>query len=109
MGVATKVRRAKGGGLSHVCWSHDGQRVFAASVGPVFRVWETQNWTCDKWTNFSGRCKVCVFVREKGSPSTFGSQRDYYLHKLQYVVHVPLLQVLLEFIHRQGLHQLVIS
>ena len=58
MGVATRVRRAKGGGLALVSWSPDGQRVFAASVSAVFRVWETQGWTCEKWTHPSGRCKV---------------------------------------------------
>ena len=58
MGVATRVKRAKGGGLALVSWSPDGQRVFASSVSAVFRVWETQGWTCEKWTHPSGRCKV---------------------------------------------------
>ena len=58
MGVATRVKRAKGGGLALVSWSPDGQRVFAASVSAVFRVWETKSWTCEKWTHPSGRCKV---------------------------------------------------
>ena len=58
MGVATRVKRAKGGGLNQVLWSPDSQKVFSASVESVFRVWETQNWTCEKWTNFCGRCKV---------------------------------------------------
>ena len=58
MGVATRIKRAKGGGLNQVLWSPDSQKVFAASVESVFRIWETQNWTCEKWTNFCGRCKV---------------------------------------------------
>ena len=58
MGVATPVRRWKGGGLTQVSWSPDGQRVVASSVSAVFRVWETQSWTCETWTHASGRCKV---------------------------------------------------
>ena len=60
MGVATRIKRAKGGGLNQILWSPDSQKVFAASVESVFRVWETQNWTCEKWTNFCGRCKVKI-------------------------------------------------
>ena len=58
MGVGTRMKRTKGGGLTFVSWSPDGLRVFAASVSSVFRVWETQNWTCEMWTHLSGRCKV---------------------------------------------------
>ncbi len=58
MGVGTRVTRTKGGGQTLVRWSPDGLRVFAASVSAVFRVWETQSWTCEMWTNLSGRCQV---------------------------------------------------
>lgn len=58
MGVATPVKRWKGGGLTQVSWSPDGQRVVASSISAVFRVWETQTWTCETWTHASGRCKV---------------------------------------------------
>ena len=58
MGVATRIRRSGGGGVAMVTWSPDGQRVFAGCASSMFRVWETQKWTCEKWTNTSGRCKV---------------------------------------------------
>ena len=58
MGVATKVQRSKGGGVTDVCWSPDGGRVFAGCRTSLFRVWETLKWSCEKWTNSTGRCKV---------------------------------------------------
>ncbi len=58
MGVATKVQRSKGGGVTDVCWSPDGGRVFAGYRTSLFRVWETLKWSCEKWTNSTGRCKV---------------------------------------------------
>lgn len=79
LGVSTRIPLATGGGLTAVSWSPDGRRVLAASTSSVFRVWETQNWTCDKWTNASSRCKaacwspsgdVLVFALE-GDPSLY--------------------------------------
>ena len=61
MGVATRVRRTEGGGVNLVSVSPDGGRVFAATVGNVMRVWETENWTCEKWTNVSGRCQAACW------------------------------------------------
>ena len=58
MGVATRIRRSGGGGVTMVTWSPDGQRVFAGCASSMFRMWETQKWTCEKWTNTTGRCKV---------------------------------------------------
>ena len=51
MGVATRVCRTEGGGVSLVGVSPGGGRVFAASVGGVMRVWETGTWTCEKWSS----------------------------------------------------------
>ena len=64
LGVATRVRRTEGGGVHLVCVAPSGGRVFAASVGNVMRVWETEKWTCEKWTNSAGRCKVCLISRD---------------------------------------------
>ena len=58
MGLATRVRRTEGGGVNLVVVAPNGGRVFAASVGNVMRVWETETWTCEKWTQSTGRCKV---------------------------------------------------
>ncbi len=60
MGVATKVQRSTGGGVTDVYWSPDGGKVFAGCRGALFRVWETLKWSCEKWTNNEGRVKVSV-------------------------------------------------
>ena len=64
LGVATRIPMATGGGLGAVTWSPDGRRVLAASTSSVFRVWESQSWTCDKWTNSSSRCKASLTIGE---------------------------------------------
>lgn len=74
LGVATRVRRTEGGGVHLVCVAPNGGRVFAASVGNVMRVWETEKWTCEKWTNSAGKCKVSsYFLISRGTfPITRG-------------------------------------
>ncbi len=62
MGVATKVQRSTGGGVTNVRWSPDGARVFAGCKSSLFRVWETLQWSCEKWTNSNGRCKVSYLI-----------------------------------------------
>ena len=58
LGVGTCIRRGSRGGVASVAWSPDGRRVFAGSVSALFHVWETKKWTCERWQNFKGRCKV---------------------------------------------------
>lgn len=83
VGVSTRVQRSKGGGLTHVSWSPDGQKVFAASVESVFRVWETQNWTCEKWTNFNGRCKTSCWSKN-GDILLFALEGDPALYYISF-------------------------
>lgn len=33
-----------------VYWSPNSQRLFASTIGNVFRVWHTENWTPERWT-----------------------------------------------------------
>eukprot|EP00731_Ephydatia_muelleri_P007900 Em0004g238a len=81
LGVATRIPMATGGGLGAVTWSPDGRRVLAASTSSVFRVWESQSWTCDKWTNSSSRCKAACWS-PSGETMVFALEGDpslYYL------------------------------
>lgn len=40
--------------VGHPCslvkWSPDDSKLFSATVGGVFRVWDTENWTPERWT-----------------------------------------------------------
>ncbi|XP_054033301.1 aladin [Dryobates pubescens] len=47
-----------GGGVSYLAWSPDGSKVLAATPSAVFRVWEAQTWTCERWPTLSGRCQT---------------------------------------------------
>jgi len=44
------VRRVSGGGVSLLRWSFDGMKLFAATPGRTFRVWNTKLWKQDRWT-----------------------------------------------------------
>ncbi|KYO44109.1 aladin isoform C [Alligator mississippiensis] len=47
-----------GGGVTHLAWSPDGSKVLAATPSAVFRVWEAQMWTCERWPTIKGRCQT---------------------------------------------------
>ncbi|XP_008934590.1 PREDICTED: aladin, partial [Merops nubicus] len=46
-----------GGGVTYLAWSPDGSKVLAATPSAVFRVWEAQMWTCERWPTIRGRCQ----------------------------------------------------
>ncbi|KAK7809694.1 hypothetical protein U0070_010490 [Myodes glareolus] len=48
----------RGGGVTNLLWSPDGSKVLATTPSAVFRVWETQMWTCERWPTLSGRCQT---------------------------------------------------
>ena len=43
-----------------VNWSLDGEKVFVSHSSSVFRVWNVENWSCERWTHLSGMCKVML-------------------------------------------------
>ena len=55
--VATPTSQL-GGGIGVIRWAPCGTHLFAATTSSLFRVWETRNWTCEKWSNMSNRCNV---------------------------------------------------
>ncbi|XP_070565032.1 aladin-like [Ptychodera flava] len=57
METCVALRRIGGGGVSLLRWSPNSFKVFAAAPCSVFRVWETQAWSCERWSNVLGRCK----------------------------------------------------
>ncbi|XP_058598604.1 aladin isoform X2 [Neofelis nebulosa] len=56
----------RGGGVTNLLWSPDGSKVLATTPSAVFRVWEAQMWTCERWPTLSGRCQN-VAGRERGA------------------------------------------
>ncbi|KAG1665309.1 Aladin [Nymphon striatum] len=55
------LRRMGGGGVSLVKWSPNGNNVFASTPAPLFRIWETELWTCERWSNLKGRCQAACW------------------------------------------------
>ncbi|XP_057648718.1 aladin isoform X2 [Chionomys nivalis] len=51
----------RGGGVTNLLWSPDGSKVLATTPSAVFRVWETQMWTCERWPTLSGRCQTACW------------------------------------------------
>ena len=54
------IARVGGGGASLLRWSHDTRRLFCASPGTVFRVWDTDTWSPDRWTVGGGSGRVAA-------------------------------------------------
>ena len=54
------VSRSGGGGATCIKWSQDSMKLFCATPGIVFRVWNTDTWTCDRWTVGGGVGRVAA-------------------------------------------------
>ena len=54
------IARVGGGGASLLRWSQDTRRLFCASPGTVFRVWDTDTWSPDRWTVGGGSGRVAA-------------------------------------------------
>lgn len=47
--------------MSLIRWSPNGQNVLTATSSPLFRIWETETWTCERWSNLEGRCQAACW------------------------------------------------
>lgn len=79
---ATPLYRA-GGGVTLTTWSADERNVFAATPSSLFRVWETQSWTCDKWSNLAGACQAACWSPD-GKILVFSVANESALYSLQF-------------------------
>eukprot|EP01137_Pigoraptor_chileana_P012732 Opistho-2@65405 len=86
----TVLRRGGDGGITCLAWSPCGTRVFAASDSGAFRVWETQNWTCDRWapTPGAGRCKTAAWS-PNGRVILFAFERSPRVYALTFDLPAP--------------------
>nr|CAD7593596.1 unnamed protein product [Timema genevievae] len=55
------VRRVDGGGVNVVSWSPCSTKLFSATTGTTFRVWDTSQWTADRWNVISGRVQTACW------------------------------------------------
>lgn len=65
-------------------WSPDRSYLFSATIGNVFRVWTTKNWTPERWTISKGHIQSAVW-----SPCSkfllFITSEESTLYKLQFI------------------------
>ncbi|XP_046847246.1 aladin-like isoform X2 [Xenia sp. Carnegie-2017] len=60
MDCGTALHRI-GGSISQVMWSPCDTKVFVSTESSLIRVWETQKWTCEKWTNLASKCQAACW------------------------------------------------
>jgi len=53
------------GGVCRISFSPDGSKMLAATPGASFRVFETANWTNERWSKLEGRMQVRTFLKCK--------------------------------------------
>ncbi|XP_071947583.1 aladin-like isoform X2 [Antedon mediterranea] len=82
-GACTVLRRFGGGGVSHLRWSPDGERLFAATPSQMFRVWETQTWQCERWTQLNGRCQAACWSPD-GRMLLFATENEPIIYSLKF-------------------------
>ncbi|NP_001087073.1 Aladin [Xenopus laevis] len=79
------LQRVGGGGVTFLSWSPDGSKVLAATPSSVFRVWETQKWTCERWPTLQGRCQTGCWSPD-GSRLLFAVKGESVIYSLCFSV-----------------------
>ncbi|KAJ9587941.1 hypothetical protein L9F63_018616 [Diploptera punctata] len=77
------LRRVGGGGVSLVTWSPDGSKVFAATTGIIFRVWDTDHWLPERWTVMSGHVQAACWS-PCGSMLLFATSEEPLIYSLTF-------------------------
>ncbi|KAJ7317741.1 hypothetical protein JRQ81_003903 [Phrynocephalus forsythii] len=73
-----------GGGVTFLAWSPDGSKVLAATPSAVFRVWEVQMWTCEKWPTIKGPCRTGCWSPD-GSRLLFTVEGESLIYSLSFL------------------------
>lgn len=79
----TQLSQILVGGVTKVLWSPNGHYLFASSSSNMFRVWETQTWTSEKWTNFNSFCH-CASWSSDGNHLTFAENNDSIIYIIRF-------------------------
>lgn len=83
MDKSVSLRRVGGGGVSLVTWSPDGCKVFAATTGIIFRVWDTDRWLPERWTVVSGHVQAACWS-PCGSVVLFATSEEPIVYSLTF-------------------------
>ncbi|KAH0629074.1 hypothetical protein JD844_010877 [Phrynosoma platyrhinos] len=73
-----------GGGVTYLAWSPDGSKVLAATPSAIFRVWEVQMWTFEKWPTIKGPCQTGCWSPD-GSRLLFSVQGESVIYSLSFL------------------------
>lgn len=65
-------------------WSPNGRKLFASTVGTVFRVWSTHDWTPDRWTVPLGAVQSAAWS-PCGGYLLFVTSEESYIYSLCFV------------------------
>lgn len=77
------LRSDTGGGVPLMACSPDGTKLFTGAMTPLFRIWETQRWNWEVWSELSGRCKVACWSPDS-AVLIFAMERDSALYAIKY-------------------------
>ncbi|XP_004363437.2 hypothetical protein CAOG_03709 [Capsaspora owczarzaki ATCC 30864] len=77
----TPIRRYDGAGCGNLSWSPDGNYLFAATIGNAVRLWNTRDWTCQRWVTAGGRCHTSAWLSDS-STVLFGIENDWGLYSI---------------------------
>ncbi|XP_039602742.1 aladin isoform X1 [Polypterus senegalus] len=78
------LQRVGGGGVTFLSWAPNGSRLLAATPSSLFRVWETQTWTCERWPTLKGRCQTGCWSPD-GSRLLFAVQGERLIYSLSFM------------------------
>lgn len=80
---STPLRRL-GAPCTQVKWSPDGCRLFSATMGSVFRVWNANKWTPERWTVGVGTIQSLTWS-PCGSQMVFVTTEEPCLYALHFI------------------------
>ncbi|KAK5646188.1 hypothetical protein RI129_004652 [Pyrocoelia pectoralis] len=73
-----------GHGNCIVKWSPKGNKLFSATTGRVFRVWDCQTWTPERWNVLTGRVQACCWS-PNGNILLFVSNTEPIIYALSFM------------------------
>ncbi|KAL3283645.1 hypothetical protein HHI36_006784 [Cryptolaemus montrouzieri] len=62
LNMTSTLKRPGGSGNTLVKWSPTGDKMFTASNGITFRVWDCRSWECERWTVQSGKVQSACWT-----------------------------------------------